>query len=80
MYEKEIKEILEKYGYPHGRNKLKVLIRREFKRLEKQGKVWGFAEKLNFENWFIWNAIVIDKSKLIDMSRFYEFQIVEVSK
>ena len=71
IYENEIKEILETCDFGTRKKKLKVLARREIKRLEKQGKVWGISEKINFTNWFEFNVVVIDRSKLIDMSKFY---------
>lgn len=80
MYETEKEKIANSLGFPLGRNKMKVIMRREIKQLENQGKVFGFSEMLNFEQAYIWNAFLKVNREPIDMSRFYDFEKKEVQK
>ena len=74
IYEDEIKLILETCDFGTRKKKIRALARREIKRLEKMGKVWGLSEKINFTNWFEFNVVVIDRTKVTDMSQFYVFE------
>lgn len=69
-----LKENLDRLKLFHEtKKKLRVEARREIRAIEaKRGRKFQEIEKVNFVSAYVFNKMVVDKSSVIDMSKFYE--------